>query len=73
MRRDSPLFLSIKIPLFAISPERGIFIVWELKNCKSYPCKIERLAACDSQTASPFGCLNHFPFEILSNFWGALP
>ena len=30
--------------------------------------KAEGLAACNSQTASPFGCLNNFYFEILSNF-----
>ena len=32
--------------------------------------KTEGLAACNSQTASPFGCLNNFYFKILSNFWG---
>ncbi|MBS6881285.1 MAG: hypothetical protein KH190_10290, partial [Clostridiales bacterium] len=30
------------------------------------------LAACNSQTASPFGCLNNFYFRILSNFLGSL-
>ena len=30
------------------------------------------LAACNSQTASPFGCLNNFYFKILSNFLGSL-
>ena len=30
------------------------------------------LAACNSQTTSPFGCLNDFCFKILSNFLGAL-
>ena len=34
--------------------------------------KTERLAACNSQTASPFSCLNNFYFKILSNFWGSL-
>ena len=34
--------------------------------------KTEGLAACNSQTASPFGCLNNFYFKILSNFWGSL-
>ena len=34
--------------------------------------KAEGLAACNSQTASPFGCLNNFYFKILSNFWGSL-
>ena len=34
--------------------------------------KTEGLAACNSQTASPFGCLNNFDFKILSNFWGSL-
>ena len=34
--------------------------------------KAKGLAACNSQTASPFGCLNNFYFKILSNFWGAL-
>ena len=34
--------------------------------------KTEGLAACNSQTASPFGCLNNFYFEILSNFLGSL-
>src|SRR5699024_10583169 len=32
----------------------------------------EGLAACNSQTTSPFGCLNNFCFQILSNFWGSL-
>ncbi|MBS4881022.1 MAG: hypothetical protein KH138_12150, partial [Firmicutes bacterium] len=30
------------------------------------------LAACNSQTANPFGCLNNFYFRILSNFLGSL-
>ena len=30
------------------------------------------LAACNSQTTSPFGCLNNFYFKILSNFSGSL-
>ena len=34
--------------------------------------KAEGLAACNSQTASPFGCLNNFYFRILSNFLGSL-
>ncbi|MDY5411068.1 MAG: hypothetical protein SPG86_05735, partial [Gemmiger sp.] len=34
--------------------------------------KAKGLAACNSQTASPFGCLNNFYFTILSNFLGAL-
>ena len=34
--------------------------------------KAKGLAACNSQTASPFGCLNNFYFRILSNFLGAL-
>ena len=34
--------------------------------------KAKGLAACNSQTASPFGCLNNFDFKILSNFWGSL-
>ena len=34
--------------------------------------KAKGLAACNSQTASPFGCLNNFYFKILSNFWGSL-
>ena len=34
--------------------------------------KTEGLAACNSQTTSPFGCLNNFYFKILSNFLGAL-
>ena len=29
-------------------------------------------AACNSQTASPFGCLNNFCVEFLSNFLGSL-
>ena len=28
--------------------------------------------ACNSQAASPFGCLNNFYFRILSNFLGSL-
>ena len=34
--------------------------------------KAKRLAACNSQTASPFGCLNNFYFKILYNFLGSL-
>ena len=34
--------------------------------------KAKGLAACNSQTASPFGCLNNFYFRILSNFLGSL-
>ena len=34
--------------------------------------KTEGPAACNSQTASPFGCLNNFYFRILSNFLGSL-
>ena len=34
--------------------------------------KAKGLAAYNSQTASPFGCLNNFYFKILSNFWGSL-
>ena len=34
--------------------------------------KVKGLAACNSQTTSPFGCLNNFYFEILSNFLGSL-
>ena len=30
------------------------------------------LAACNSQTASPFSCLNNFYFKILSSFLGSL-
>ena len=29
-------------------------------------------AACNSQTTSPFGCLNNFCVEFLSNFLGSL-
>ena len=34
--------------------------------------KAKGLAACNSQTASPFGCLNNFYFRLLSNFLGSL-
>ena len=34
--------------------------------------KAKGLAACNSQTASPFGCLNNFYCKILSNFGGSL-
>ncbi|WP_419069367.1 hypothetical protein, partial [Hominenteromicrobium sp.] len=34
--------------------------------------KAKGLAACNSQAASPFGCLNNFYFRILSNFLGSL-
>ncbi|MGO5550850.1 hypothetical protein ACTQW9_16505, partial [Lachnospiraceae bacterium LCP19S3_B12] len=34
--------------------------------------KAKGLAACSSQTTSPFGCLNKFCFQILSNFLGSL-
>ena len=30
------------------------------------------LAACNSQTTSPFDCLNNFCFQFLSNFLGSL-
>ena len=38
---------------------------WVCKQAKG-------LAACNSQTASPFGCLNNFYFRILSSFLGSL-
>ena len=34
--------------------------------------KAEGLAACNSQTTSPFSCLNNFLYKYLSNFSGAL-
>lgn len=34
--------------------------------------KAEGLAVCDSQTTSPFSCLNNFLYKYLSNFSGAL-
>ena len=34
--------------------------------------KAKGLAACNSQTASPFSCLNNIYFKILSNFGGSL-
>ena len=34
--------------------------------------KAKRLAACSSQTTSPFDCLNSFYFKILSNFFWAI-
>ena len=34
--------------------------------------KAKGLAACNSQTTSPFGCLNNFYFKILSEFSGSL-
>ncbi|WP_418931832.1 hypothetical protein, partial [Hominenteromicrobium sp.] len=34
--------------------------------------KTKGLTACNSQTASPFGCLNNSYFKILSNFLGSL-
>ena len=40
-----------------------------LKNLQG---KAKGLAACNSQTASPFGCLNNFYFKILSNFLWSL-
>lgn len=42
------------------------------RNLPQNQGKAEGLAACDSQTTSPFGSLNSFCFEILSNFWGSL-
>ena len=41
-------------------------------NNRRIKAKLKGLAACNSQTASPFGCLNNFYFKILSNFWGSL-
>ena len=34
--------------------------------------KTKGLTACNSQTASPFGCLNNFCVEFLSNFLGSI-
>ena len=41
-------------------------------NNRRIKAKLKGLAACNSQTASPFGCLNNFYFKILSNFLGSL-
>ena len=37
-----------------------------------YQAKVKGLAACNSQTTSPFRCLNNFCSKILSNFLGSL-
>ena len=41
-------------------------------NNRRIKAKPKGLAACNSQTTSPFGCLNNFYFKILSNFSGSL-
>ncbi len=41
-------------------------------NNRRIKANLKGLAACNSQTASPFGCLNNFYFKILSNFLGSL-
>ncbi len=41
-------------------------------NNRRHQGKVKGLAACNSQTASPFSCLNNFYFKILSSFWGSL-
>ena len=41
-------------------------------NNRQHQGKAKGLAACSSQTASPFSCLNNFYFRILSNFLGSL-
>ena len=47
-------------------------LVAYLDYCNNRRIKTEGLAACNSQTTSPFGCLNNFYFKILSNFSGSL-
>ena len=41
-------------------------------NNRKSKAKLNGPAACNSQAASPFGCLNNFCVEFLSNFLGAL-
>ena len=52
----------------------GCLTMSKRKTNKRYTPKFKKKepAACNSQTTSPFGCLNNFCFEILSNFSGSL-
>jgi len=50
---------------------RNSLHIWITKHPQNQG-KTEGLAACNSQTTSPFGCLNNFYFKILSNFLGSL-
>ncbi|MEE0776388.1 MAG: hypothetical protein U0M15_04960, partial [Bacillota bacterium] len=53
---------------------KGVFVMPKGEPKKRYTPEFKQLkglAACDSQTTSPFSCLNNFAF-LLSNFWGAL-
>lgn len=40
-------------------------------NNRRIKAKLEELATCNSQAASPFSCFNNFHSKILSNFLGA--
>ena len=55
-----------------VSLQTGTDRISELLQQPQDQGKAKGLAACNSQTASPFGCLNNFYFKILSNFLGAL-
>ena len=61
------LSLAVRVALgYALAPSYGITALAWATNAGSAAA----LAACNSQTASPFGCLNNFYFRILSNFLG---
>ena len=58
-----------------MNTQKGLFsrALWESRFLSApLTRKTKGLAACNSQTASPFGCLNNFCVEFLSNFLGAV-
>ena len=76
-----PIFnFSHKRPTFAFTSESGYALGFRKKiahnglhaETRGSVLAADRLAAWNSQTASPFSCLNNFYFRILSNFLGSL-
>ena len=80
-----PLLIAIfnfphKRPTLAFTDESGYTLGFRKKiahnglhaETRGSVLAADRLAACNSQTASPFSCLNNFYFRILSNFLGSL-
>ena len=65
------IYLSARVQIYG-TLQGGTAGLPGLLQQPSHQGKAEGLAACNSQTASPFGCLNNFYFQILSNFLGAL-
>ena len=63
--------LSPRIPIYG-TLQTGTHWIPGLLQQPPYQAKVEGLAACSSQTTSPFSCLNNISLYLLSNFLGAV-